>query len=114
MLSIELPEGTSQDTLQELSDELSQLEEVEETSAPQRSVIGTALMVVQVAGPVLEAVSTALPIIQKITGLIRGKGVTGAKIELPDGTKIAVDNASADDIERLLNAATGSRSGSGS
>ena len=41
--------------------------------------------------------------------MIRGKGVTGAKIELPDGTKIEVDNASVDDIERLLTAATARR-----
>lgn len=105
-ISIELPEGTSQDTLYELTDELNQLEEVEETSEPTRSVVGAALMIVKVAGPVLEGVSTAVPIVQKIVALIRGKGVSGAKIELPDGTKVSVDSASAADIERLLSAAT--------
>jgi hypothetical protein len=104
--SIELPEGTSQTTLQELTEELRDLDEVDEASEPQRSLIGSALVLIKVAGPALEAVSTAVPILQKIVGLIRGKGVSGATIELPDGTKLSVDNASVADIERLLQAAT--------
>jgi hypothetical protein len=108
-LSIEIPEGASQETLRELTDDLRRLEEVEETNEPTRSVVGTALVLVKVAGPILEGVSTAVPVVQKIMGLIRGKGVAGAKIELPDGTKLAVDSASAADIERLLEAAIAAR-----
>jgi hypothetical protein len=58
-----------------------------------------------VAGPVLQNVGTALPVVQKIVELLRGRGVSGATIELPDGTKISVDNASAADIEHILEAA---------
>jgi hypothetical protein len=108
-LSIEIPEGASQETLRELTDELRQLDGVEDTNEPTRSVVGTALVLVKVAGPILEGVSTALPIVKKIVGLIRGKGVSGAQIELPDGTKLSVDSASAGDIERLLEAATATR-----
>jgi hypothetical protein len=89
-----------------VADEVEGLDDVEETSsATERSVIGAALLVVSVAGPVLEHVATAVPVVQKIIEAVRGRGVTGATIELPDGTKISVDNASAEDIERLLEAA---------
>ncbi len=37
--------------------------------------------------------------------MIRGRGVQGAKIELPNGTTIAVDSASVEDVERLVRAA---------
>lgn len=105
-LSIEFPRGTPSDTVQSVADELEQLEQVDETNTPtERSVIGVALLLVNVAGPVLEHAATALPVVQKIVEAIRGRGVTGATIELPDGTKISVDNASAEDIERILEAA---------
>jgi hypothetical protein len=105
-LSIEFPRGTSADTVQSVAAELDQLDEVDETTAPtERSVIAAALLLVNVAGPVLQNVATAVPVIQKIIESLRGRGVTGATIELPDGTKISVDNASAEDIERLVEAA---------
>jgi hypothetical protein len=105
-LRVEFPRGTSPDVVGSVADELEGLDDVEKTSAPtERSVIATALLVVNVAGPVLEHVATAVPVVQKIIEALRGRGVTGATIELPDGTKISVDNASAEDIERLLEAA---------
>jgi hypothetical protein len=105
-LSIEFPRGTPADTVQSVAAELDQLDEVDETTAPtERSVIAAALLLVNVAGPVLQNVATAVPVIQKIIESLRGRGVTGATIELPDGTKISVDNASAEDIERLVEAA---------
>jgi hypothetical protein len=105
-LSIEFPRGTPADTVQSVAAELDQLDEVDETTAPtERSVIAAALLLVNVAGPVLQNVATAVPVVQKIIESLRGRGVTGATIELPDGTKISVDNASAEDIERLVEAA---------
>ncbi len=105
-LSIEFPRGTPPDTVQSVADELDRLDEVDETNAPtERSVIGAALLLVSVAGPVLQNVATALPVVQKIIEALRGRGVTGATIELADGTKISVDSASAEDIERILEAA---------
>src|SRR5512142_985399 len=104
-LSIEFPRGTSADTVQSVAADLDRLDEVGETEAPtERSVIAAALLLVNMAGPVLQNVSTAAPVIQKIIESIRGRGVTGATIELPAGTKISVDNASAEDIERILEA----------
>jgi hypothetical protein len=105
-LRIEFPRETPQDTVRSVADELDQLDEIDETSAEtERSVLGAALLLVNVAGPVLQNVATALPVVQKIVELLRGRGVSGATIELPDGTKISVDNASAADIERILEAA---------
>lgn len=105
-LSIEFPRGTSPDVVGSVADELEGLAEVDETSAPtERSVVGAALLLVSVAGPVLQHVATAVPVVQKIVEMLRGRGVTGATIELPDGTKISVDSASAEDIERILEAA---------
>jgi ferric-dicitrate binding protein FerR (iron transport regulator) len=105
-LSIEFPRGTSPDTLRAVADELDQLDEVDQTKpSSERSVLGAALLLVNVAGPVLQNVATALPVVQKIVEALRGRGVTGATIELADGTKISVDSASAEDIERILEAA---------
>jgi ferric-dicitrate binding protein FerR (iron transport regulator) len=85
--------------------EIRDLDEVNATSAEARS-LGAALMIIQGAAGVLSSASTALPIVHKLVEAIRGRGVQGAKIELPDGTKISVDSASADEIERLVQAAT--------
>jgi hypothetical protein len=103
-LSIELPEGTPLETIQRVTGEVAALEDVETATAP-RSILGAALLVVEVAPGVLTAAATAIPLVEKIVHLVRGAGVTGAKIELPDGTKVSVDSASAGDIERLLRAA---------
>jgi hypothetical protein len=105
-LSIEFPRGTPQETVQSVAVDLDQFDEIAETSGgAERSVLGAALLLVNVAGPVLQNAATALPLVQKIVELLRGSGVSGATIELPNGTKISVDNASAADIERILEAA---------
>jgi hypothetical protein len=105
-LRIEFPRDTAPDTVQSVADELDQLDEVDDARPEtERSILAAALLVVNVAGPVLQNVGTALPVVQKIVELLRGRGVSGATIELPDGTKISVDNASAADIEHILEAA---------
>jgi hypothetical protein len=101
---IELPEDLPSEDVTQLVQELHEVDEVVETSSDTRSLTG-ALVLVKVVGGVLGNVATAVPIVQKVIETIRGKGVTGAKIELPDGTKLSVDNASVEDIERLLAAA---------
>ena len=103
-LSIEFPEGTPQQAIRTVTEQLGALDEVEETTEP-RSVVGAALLLVKVAPAVLKGAATAIPLVEKIVHLVRGAGVSGVKIELPDGTKVSVDSASAADIERLLRAA---------
>jgi hypothetical protein len=63
----------------------------------------TAMIVIQLISGVLGAVATAVPLIQKIREVIRGKGISGAIIKLPNGVEISIDNATATEIERILN-----------
>jgi hypothetical protein len=103
-LSVTLPSGTPPDTVHAIAAEIAQLEEVEQTTSGDRSFLGAALVLVNVVGPALEGATSALPLIQRIVELVRGRGVSGASIELADGTKISVDSASVADIERLIDA----------
>ncbi len=84
------------------------IDEVVETSADTRS-LAEAILLVQVVGGVLSDLGGAVSLVESVIGLIRRKKVIGATSELPDGTKIEVDHASADEIERLVAAATGRR-----
>ncbi len=105
VFKIELSDEASKQDAAQLATALRDVEGVVETSSDTRSLTA-ALLLVKVVGGALADVATTVPIVEKVIGMIRGKGVTGAKIELPDGTRIEVDNASVDDIERLLTAAT--------
>jgi hypothetical protein len=66
---------------------------------------GSVMVWVQVASGVLGAVATAMPIVEKIIKVIRGNGISGATIKLPNGAEVSVDNASTKDVERLILAA---------
>lgn len=50
-----------------------------------------------VAGPVID-------ILQKLIGTIRGQGLKGVTIELPNGGVIKVDTASVKEIEKIVTA----------
>jgi len=84
----------------------SEAEIVDAGSASSRNIDPGSIMVwVQVASGVLGAVATAMPIVEKIIKVIRGNGVSGATIKLPNGAEVSVDNASTKEIERLILAA---------
>jgi hypothetical protein len=106
LFSITLPDTASEKDIEALQDTLKTLDTVADAGAdPDRGVDPASIMVwVQVVSGVLGAVSTAVPIVKKVIETIRGKGISGAKIKLPNGVEVAVDNASADEIERLLQA----------
>jgi hypothetical protein len=53
---------------------------------------------------VVGLVSAALPLIKKIIAMIRTKGIVGAKIKLPSGAEISVDNATSEEIEKIVEA----------
>jgi hypothetical protein len=75
-------------------------------SASSRSMDPGSLMVwVQVASGVLGVVATAMPIVEKIMKVIRGNGISGATIRLPNGAEVLVDHASTKEVERLILAA---------
>ena len=66
-------------------------------------------MLVQLAGGALAHAGTVASVVERLVALVRGQGVTGAKIELPGGGSIEVDHASVEDIERLVAAVDGGR-----
>jgi hypothetical protein len=105
-LRITLPAASTSDGARSISEALTSLPEVQ-SAEPSRTRADPAsvLLFVQLAGSVFSAVATAVPIVQKIIGTIRGKGIKGAVIEFPGGVKLSVDSASVADIEQLIRAA---------
>jgi hypothetical protein len=104
--TIEFPRTVSDRELEALQAEIKQVSEVEDAgSMGARGVDPQIMLWVQVISGVLGVVSTGVPIIQKITEMIRGKGIKGAKITLANGTTISVDHVAAKDLESLFKAA---------
>jgi hypothetical protein len=60
---------------------------------------------VQLASGIVTATAAAVPVIQRIAELLRGRGVKGAKLTFADGTVLTVDDISAHDLKNLLNRA---------
>jgi hypothetical protein len=58
---------------------------------------------IQLASGIVTTAVAAVPVIQKIAELLRGRGVKGAKLTFADGTVLAVDEISAHDLKDLLN-----------
>jgi len=104
--TIMLPASASEAEVEALEQALKQIDAVADAGALSTRGLDPASIGVwvQVATSVLGVVGIAVPLIQKIVETIRGKGVTGAKIKLPNGAEIAVDNATTGEIERILQA----------
>lgn len=75
------------------------------TRVSKGAVTDTILAWVQVAGPTVGVLTAVVNLVTTVVDRIRGAGVTGAKITLPDGTVIEVDSASVEGVERLVRAA---------
>jgi hypothetical protein len=106
LFTIILPDNALEKDIEAIQDTLKTLDEVSDTGVDtNRGLDAASIMVwVELVSGVLGAVSTAVPIVKKVIAMIRGKGISGAKIKLPNGVEISVDNASADEIGRLLQA----------
>jgi hypothetical protein len=101
-LAIELPEDLSEDEQDQLVASLREMDEVEyaENLGPSRSVdMQTISVGVQLATQIGTLVGPAL---KAIIGVIRGRQIKGVALSLPDGTKVAVDEISGKDLDRLL------------
>jgi hypothetical protein len=108
-LTVTLPGSISAADIAEITQALKEIQAVEslkDTGPPvQRGVDPATIKVwIEVAISVAGFISAAMPLIKKIIATIRGKGITGAKIKLPNGTEISVDNASHEEIEKILKA----------
>ena len=108
-LKLDLP-GLPPEQAAALGREIGALDAVEDaTAAPTRFALGGIVMLVQLAGGALANAGAVASVVERLVALVRGKGVTGAKIELPGGGSIEVDHASVEDIERLVAAVDGGR-----
>lgn len=105
-IKIEFPKSAKSADVEEIEEELNQLDDVERAKTRQtRSLdIATISMVVEVAGGVIGVASQAVPLLQKIFGSVKKKEIHGARLTLPDGRIIEVDNTSIEDLERLIQA----------
>jgi hypothetical protein len=105
-IKIEFPANAKSADVEEIEEELNQLNDVEKAKTRRtRSLdIATVSMVVEVAGGVIGVATQAIPLLQKIFGSVKKKEIHGARLTLPDGRIIEVDNTSIEDLERLLQA----------
>jgi hypothetical protein len=57
---------------------------------------------VQLASGIVATAAAAMPVLQKIVELVRGRGIKGAKLTFADGTTLSVDAISARALKDLL------------
>jgi hypothetical protein len=103
-LTISLPATVSKEEIESIQNALKEIEAVVDAGTASSRGIDPATVMVwfEVAGGILGAISTAILVFQRIRAMIRGKGITGATIRFADGTEISVDNATPEEIERIL------------
>jgi hypothetical protein len=106
-VTIMLPSSISNDDMAAITQELKEVESIESVKAKRppvtRSVDPATLKTwIEVAIAVAGLVSAALPLIKRIVAMIRNKGIIGAKIKLPGGAEISVDNATSEEIEKIF------------
>jgi len=102
LFAIEFPEATSPDTLQQIQADLARIREVIEVGPMEGR---TAVIIrVKLISEIAAAIGAAVPVLQKIMNIIRLKGIRGARIVFLDGSAIAVDEASIDDLTTLIEA----------
>jgi len=107
VVSIMLPDSSGESEQLALEEAIRQLDLVDDAgiSVPRAIDPASVLLWVKLASTVIGGIGTAIPVIEKIVALIRGKGIRGARIELPGGARLNIDEASSAEIERLLKAA---------
>ena len=107
--TIEFPNHVPDSELESLQAELATIIEVQDAgSMSSRSIDAQSLALwVSVATGVLGIVKTGVPLIQSIIGMVRSKGIKGAKITLANGTSFTADEISAEDLEKLLTSTKG-------
>jgi hypothetical protein len=100
ILTLKLPEGASVENGKALEAEMKQIAGIQSAGVQQTRGLDAAAIAVWVglANPVMD-------VVKKIIDAIRGKGLTGVEIHLPnDGGVLKVDSASPADVEKLLKA----------
>jgi hypothetical protein len=105
ILTVVLPKDTEARIATDLSGELRGLEGVLNAGTTASRSLEVAALAVWIALPeVVNLAKTALELVQRIIDLVKGRGIQGVTIELPNGAKIAVDHASPADIQKIVGA----------
>lgn len=109
VVKVVLPQGTEEGTALDLSAELRRLEGVSGsgTTASRGLEIAALAVWLTVSSDAVGLANSAFELVQKIVDLVKGKGIQGVSIELPNGAKISVDRASAADIQKIVGALQG-------
>lgn len=96
--------STDKKEINEINEALKKIDEIEDVhSVATRSLDpNTILIWVQLISGVLGTIGVALPLFQKIIETINKKGIKGTTLKLANGTEIILDNASPEDIKRIL------------
>jgi hypothetical protein len=106
-ITIVLPGAVPERDAREVQNWLERLDSVDKVSqVTTRSAIDPASIIfwIQITSGVLGAVGAMLPVIQKIIKIIRNKKISDATIRLPNGTEISLDESSAEEIVKILEA----------
>lgn len=108
-LMIEFPADVRESDVADIENELKNVAGVEDAgSTTVRSIdVQTLGLWVSAASGIIGLASSGIPLVQSIIGLIRGKGIKGAKITLANGTSFSADEISARDLENLIKASNG-------
>jgi hypothetical protein len=106
LLTITLPNSVSKTEIAEIAQSLKEAQAVESVQEKTSRGVDPATIKVwiEVAIGVVGFISAAMPVIKNVIATIRNKGISGAKIKLPNGTEISVDNANPEEIEKILKA----------
>jgi hypothetical protein len=104
VLTLVLPEGVEPKLVQELANDLRSDERVLDAGTNAERGLELAVLAVWLtfSGEALGLVNTAFELVQRISELVKGKGIQGVTIELPNGATIAVDHASVADVKELV------------
>jgi len=97
IITFKLPDGSSVESAKSLETGIKQIAGVSSAGVQQTRGAEAIMVWVGLAKPVMDVVT-------KIIEFIKGKGLTGVEIQLPNHVTLKVDSASPADIERLLKA----------
>src|SRR5215467_6249927 len=100
VLTLKLPEGASAENGKSLETEIKGIAGVKSAGVQQTRGLDAAVIAVWIG-----IANPAMDVIKKIIDVIRGKGLSGVEIQLPNnGGTIKVDSASPADLEKILKA----------
>lgn len=112
LFTVELPKNVAPQQLSDIEQEMRALSGVDEAGTLDARSIDPATigLWVQAAAGILGVAATAVPLIEKILNMIRGRNIKGAKLRI-NGNEIEVDNTSPEELKAILAALGGKGAG---